>query len=46
MKHGIFLNRYLCTLVAELGHLDEIVVADAALPIPKGVPVIDLSVTS
>lgn len=46
MKRTALLNRHLSTLVAELGHLDEIVVADAGLPVPPGVPVIDLAVTA
>lgn len=45
MKRGGILNRHLSTLVASLGHLDEIVVADAGLPVPVGVGVIDLAVT-
>ncbi|SNT73768.1 D-ribose pyranase [Paracoccus seriniphilus] len=44
MKRSILINRHLSTLVASLGHLDEIVVADAGLPVPDGVPVIDLAV--
>ncbi|WP_299401990.1 D-ribose pyranase [uncultured Roseobacter sp.] len=44
MKRTHLLNRDLSALVAELGHLDEIVVADAGLPAPCGVPVIDLAV--
>ena len=45
MKRGTLLNRDLSTLVASLGHLDEIVVADAGLPVPDGVVVIDLAVS-
>ncbi|GAA0780965.1 D-ribose pyranase [Roseibium denhamense] len=44
MKRGILLNRHLSALVAALGHMDEIVVADAGLPVPSGTPVIDLAV--
>ena len=44
MKRTPLLNRHLSQLVASLGHLDEIVVADAGLPVPEGVPVIDLAV--
>ncbi len=45
MKRTPLLNRHLSQLVASLGHLDEIVLADAGLPMPDGVPVIDLAVT-
>lgn len=44
MKRSPLLNRHVSALVAQLGHLDEVVVADAGLPTPQGVPVIDLSV--
>ncbi len=44
MKRTPLINRHLSALVAKLGHLDEIVIADAGLPIPHGVDVIDLSV--
>lgn len=46
MKRTTLLNRHLSALVARLGHLDEIVVADAGLPIPEGVPVIDLAISA
>lgn len=42
-KHGI-LNAQLAGLVASLGHGDKLVIADAGLPVPPGVPVIDLAV--
>jgi len=45
MKRGRLLNRHLSTLIASLGHLDEIVIADAGLPVPAGVTVIDLAVS-
>lgn len=41
-KHGI-LNRELAGRFAKLGHTDTIVIADCGLPIPDGVPCIDLS---
>ncbi|MEL3960873.1 D-ribose pyranase [Lysinibacillus endophyticus] len=41
-KHGI-LNRELAGHFAKLGHTDQIVIADCGLPIPDGVPCIDLS---
>ena len=42
-KRGI-LNATLSNVIASLGHTDLLVVADAGLPIPPGVPVIDLAV--
>jgi len=41
-KHGI-LNRELAGRFAKLGHTDQIVIADCGLPIPDGVPCIDLA---
>ncbi|WP_428645171.1 D-ribose pyranase [Roseibium sp.] len=46
MKRTALLNRHLSQLVASLGHLDEIVLADAGLPVPDGVRVIDLAVSA
>ena len=46
MKRTALLNRHLSALVAELGHLDEITVADAGLPVPDGVRMIDLAVVA
>ncbi|MCL4138406.1 UNVERIFIED_CONTAM: hypothetical protein GTU68_010056, partial [Idotea baltica] len=45
MKRTKLLNRHLSKLVASLGHLDEIVLADAGLPVPQNVGVIDLAVS-
>jgi len=45
MKRTRLLNRHLSKLVASLGHLDEIVLADAGLPVPPNVGVIDLAVS-
>ncbi|MEM9633642.1 MAG: D-ribose pyranase [Pseudomonadota bacterium] len=45
MKRTPLLNRHLSRLVASLGHMDEIVVADAGLPVPEGVEIIDLAVS-
>ena len=45
MKRTQLLNRHLSQLVAELGHLDEITIADAGLPVPKGMMVIDLAIS-
>lgn len=44
MKKTTLLNRHLSELVASLGHLDEIVIADAGLPVPPNMRVIDLAV--
>lgn len=41
-KHGI-LNSSISKVLADLGHTDTIVIADAGLPIPKGVEKIDLA---
>ncbi|MED1740684.1 D-ribose pyranase [Bacillus swezeyi] len=41
-KHGI-LNSHIAKLLADLGHTDIIVIADAGLPVPPGVPKIDLA---
>ena len=41
-KQGI-LNRELAGIFAKLGHTDQITIADCGLPIPEGVPCIDLS---
>lgn len=43
-KHGI-LNAQLAGLVAGLGHKDLFMIADAGMPIPKGVPIVDLALT-
>lgn len=46
MKRTPLLNRHLSALIATLGHGDRIVLADAGLPMPPGVPVIDLAVVA
>lgn len=43
-KHGI-LNSHISKILSDLGHTDYIVVADIGLPIPGGVPKIDLALT-
>lgn len=43
MKKSGILNPELCAVIAEIGHTEFLVIADPGLPIPKGVPVIDLS---
>ena len=45
MKRGVLLNSYLSGLIADLGHKDKIVIADAGLPVPEGVEKIDLAVS-
>lgn len=44
MKKSKLLNAALSHLVAQLGHNDMIVIGDAGLPVPPGVPCIDLAV--
>ena len=44
MKKAKLLNAALSHLVAQLGHNDMVVVGDAGLPVPAGVPCIDLAV--
>jgi D-ribose pyranase len=44
MKKNGILNRRLAGVVAGLGHTDLLVVADAGLPVPPGVPCVDLAV--
>ena len=44
MKRTGVLNIELSSTIASLGHGDRLVIADAGLPIPKGVPCIDLAV--
>ncbi|MCK0470173.1 D-ribose pyranase [Halalkalibacter sp. APA_J-10(15)] len=43
MKKKGILNRDISSVLAKLGHTDQIVIADCGLPIPDGVPCIDLS---
>ncbi|SDM29832.1 D-ribose pyranase [Halarsenatibacter silvermanii] len=45
MKRGELLNSYLSGLIADLGHKDKIVIADAGLPVPDRVEKIDLAVS-
>lgn len=42
-KQGI-LNAQLAGYIAALGHKDLFMIGDAGMPIPKGVPVVDLAV--
>jgi len=45
MKKSGILNPDIVAAIAALGHTDSIVIADAGLPVPKGVPCIDISLT-
>lgn len=45
MKKGTLLNQPLSAVIAGLGHMDELVIADAGLPIPANTPRIDLALT-
>lgn len=45
MKKGKLINQPLSNLIAGLGHTDEIVIADAGLPIPQETERIDLALT-
>ena len=42
MKKNGILNAQLIGYIAALGHKDTFMVGDAGMPIPKGVPVVDL----
>ena len=46
MKKTGVLNNQLSQVIASMGHTDMLVVADAGLPVPPGVPCIDLAVTA
>ncbi len=45
MKKSGILNAELSRIVAGLGHGDLLVIADVGLPVPAGVPCVDLAVT-
>ena len=42
MKKGGILNAQLIGHIAALGHMDLFMIGDAGMPIPKGVPIVDL----
>ena len=42
MKKTGILNAQLMGLITALGHKDEFLIADAGMPIPKGVEIVDL----
>ncbi|NRR32245.1 D-ribose pyranase [Oxalobacteraceae bacterium] len=46
MKKTPLLNIALSQLIASLGHGDLLVVGDAGLPVPPGVPLIDLALSA
>lgn len=43
MKKGGILNPAICSLLAELGHQDELLIVDASYPLPPDSHVIDLT---
>lgn len=45
MKKGGILNPAICSLLAELGHTDELLICDAGFPLPPDAHVIDLTLT-
>jgi D-ribose pyranase len=45
MKKGGILNPAICSLLSELGHTDELLIVDAAYPLPTDGHVIDLTLT-
>jgi D-ribose pyranase len=45
MKKGGILNPAICSLLAELGQSDELLIVDAAYPLPNDLHVIDLTLT-
>lgn len=45
MRKGELLNQPLTSVIAGLGHLDELVIADAGLPVPPDTERIDLALT-
>jgi D-ribose pyranase len=45
VKKSHLLNQPLSSVIAGMGHLDELVIADAGLPIPASTQRIDLAVT-
>ena len=45
MKKGGILNPAICSLLAELGQSDELLIVDAAYPLPTDGHVIDLTLT-
>ena len=46
MKRYGMLNSSIAKVLSDLGHTDYIVIGDAGLPVPEGVPKIDLALTA
>ena len=46
MKKTSLLNSHLSTLIARMGHTQTLTIGDAGLPVPAGVPRVDLAVTA
>lgn len=46
MKKTGILNSHLAKLADDLGHTDRVCIGDLGLPVPNGIPKIDLSLTS
>jgi D-ribose pyranase len=46
MKKSVLINQPLSAVIAGMGHTDELVVADAGLPIPSTTERIDLALTA
>lgn len=44
MKKNGIINSHISKVLADLGHTDTIVIADVGLPVPAGVPKIDLAI--
>ncbi len=45
MKKTGILNAQLMQQIAALGHTDTFLIGDAGMPVPKGVPIVDLALT-
>lgn len=45
IRHGRLLHADLLGRLAAIGHTQTVVIADAGLPLPPGVPVVDLALT-
>lgn len=45
MKKTGILNAQLMQFIAGLGHTDQFLIGDAGMPVPKGVPIVDLALT-
>lgn len=45
MKKTGILNSHLAKLADDLGHTDQVCIGDLGLPVPNGIPKIDLSLT-